>query len=43
MRFMFAALASSALFFISYVVYHHFHGDTKFLGPASSARSTSSS
>lgn len=32
MRFMFAALGSSALFFISYVVYHHFHGDTKFAG-----------
>lgn len=31
-RLMFAALASSALFFISYVVYHHFHGDTKFTG-----------
>ena len=27
----FAALASSTLFFISYVAYHHFHGDTKFL------------
>ena len=32
MRLMFAALVSSALFFVSYVVYHHFHGDTKFLG-----------
>ena len=31
-RLMFAALASSALFFVSYVVYHHFHGDTKFTG-----------
>ena len=25
-------LFSSALFFVSYVVYHHFHGDTKFTG-----------
>lgn len=32
MRFMFSALFSSALFFVSYVVYHHFHGDTKFAG-----------
>jgi putative membrane protein len=32
MRLMFSALVSSALFFISYVVYHHFHGDTKFAG-----------
>src|SRR5690242_17241179 len=32
MRLMFSALISSALFFISYVVYHHFHGDTKFTG-----------
>lgn len=31
-RLMFAALASSALFFVSYVVYHHFHGDTRFTG-----------
>ena len=31
-RFVFAALASSALFFVGYVVYHGFHGDTKFLG-----------
>src|SRR5262245_15020468 len=30
LRFMFAALISSALFFISYVVYHNLHGDTKF-------------
>jgi putative membrane protein len=28
--FMIAALGSSALFFVSYVVYHNFHGDTKF-------------
>ena len=32
MRLMFAALAASALFFVSYVVYHHYHGDTKFTG-----------
>ena len=32
MRFMFAALCTSALFFVCYVVYHHFHGDTKFAG-----------
>ena len=32
LRLMFAALVSSALFFVSYVVYHHFHGDTKFAG-----------
>ena len=30
-KLMFAALASSTLFFVSYVVYHNFHGDTKFL------------
>ena len=30
MNFIFAALVSSTLFFISYVVYHNFHGDTKF-------------
>ena len=29
--FMLAAVGSSALFFISYIVYHSFHGDTKFL------------
>jgi putative membrane protein len=29
-NFIFAALVSSTLFFISYVVYHNFHGDTKF-------------
>jgi len=28
--FMLAAVGSSALFFVSYVVYHNFHGDTKF-------------
>lgn len=32
MRWMFAALATSALFFVSYVVYHNYHGDTKFTG-----------
>ena len=32
MRWMFAALATSALFFVSYVVYHNYHGDTKFPG-----------
>ena len=32
MKFMFAALTSSALFFVCYVVYHNFHGDTKFAG-----------
>ncbi|MDP9172678.1 MAG: DUF420 domain-containing protein [Planctomycetota bacterium] len=32
MKFMFAALTSSALFFVSYVVYHNSHGDTKFAG-----------
>src|SRR3954471_18706131 len=31
-RLMLSALLSSALFFISYVTYHHFHGDTKFAG-----------
>lgn len=30
-RLMLAALVSSALFLVSYVVYHNFHGDTKFL------------
>jgi putative membrane protein len=32
MRLMFAALISSAMFFVSYVIYHNFHGDTKFTG-----------
>ena len=32
MRWMFAALATSALFFVGYVVYHNSHGDTKFTG-----------
>lgn len=31
-RFMLAALASSALFLLSYITYHYFHGDTKFPG-----------
>jgi putative membrane protein len=30
-RFMFAATGTSALFLISYITYHHFHGDTKFI------------
>jgi putative membrane protein len=30
MKLMFAALASSTLFLICYIVYHNFHGDTKF-------------
>lgn len=29
---MVAALSSSFLFLISYLTYHHFHGDTKYLG-----------
>jgi putative membrane protein len=32
MRLIFAALISSALFLVSYITYHHFHGDTKFTG-----------
>lgn len=31
-NFMLAALGFSALFLISYVIYHTFHGDSKFLG-----------
>jgi putative membrane protein len=31
-RCMLTALASSALFLLSYIAYHHFHGDTKYLG-----------
>ncbi len=31
-KMMLAAVASSALFFICYVIYHMFHGDTKFVG-----------
>jgi len=33
LRWMFAALATSSLFFVSYVVYHNFQGDTKFTTP----------
>jgi putative membrane protein len=33
MTLMFAALASSTLFLICYVIYHNFHGDTKFINP----------
>ena len=32
MKWMLAALATTALFFVSYVVYHNYHGDTKFTG-----------
>jgi putative membrane protein len=32
MRFMLTATVFSALFLVSYVIYHSFHGDTKFLG-----------
>jgi len=31
-RCMLLALTSSTLFLISYIAYHHFHGDTKYLG-----------
>lgn len=31
-RFMLGALALSSLFLVSYVIYHHFHGDTRFGG-----------
>jgi len=31
LKYMFAALGASSLFFIGYVVYHAFHGETKFL------------
>jgi putative membrane protein len=31
-RFMLSAVAFSALFLVSYVVYHNFHGDTRFPG-----------
>jgi putative membrane protein len=31
-RCMLMALASSTLFLVSYIVYHHFHGDTRYLG-----------
>jgi putative membrane protein len=32
MRLIFSAVATSALFFVSYIVYHYYHGDTHFLG-----------
>jgi putative membrane protein len=32
MKLMFSALASSALFFVCYVIYHNAHGDTHFAG-----------
>jgi putative membrane protein len=32
MRLIFSAVGTSALFFISYVVYHYYHGDTHFQG-----------
>lgn len=32
MRYMLSAFFTSALFLVSYIVYHHFTGDTKFLG-----------
>jgi putative membrane protein len=32
LRFMLAAVTCSALFLVSYVVYHNFHGDTRFPG-----------
>ena len=32
MKFMFAALITSALFFVCYVVYHNAHGETEFAG-----------
>lgn len=32
MRFMLGALLASTLFLLSYIAYHHFHGDTKFAG-----------
>lgn len=31
-RFMYLATITSALFLVSYITYHHFHGDTKFVG-----------
>ncbi len=32
MRFMISATTFSALFLVSYITYHYFHGDTKFAG-----------
>lgn len=43
MRFMLSAVVFSALFLVSYVVYHSFHGDTRFPGQGVIRRSTSSS
>jgi putative membrane protein len=37
MKMMFSALLSSALFFICYVIYHSFHGETKFPRTGSAA------
>lgn len=31
-RTMLSATGTSALFLVSYIIYHHFHGDTKFMG-----------
>jgi putative membrane protein len=31
-KFMLSAIASSFFFLLSYLTYHHFHGDSKFLG-----------
>ncbi len=31
-KFMLSAVATSALFLVSYLLYHHYQGDTKFLG-----------
>jgi putative membrane protein len=33
-NFMLAALSFSALFLVSYIVYHYFHGDSRFVGDA---------
>lgn len=30
-KLMYSSLVSSALFLVSYLLYHHFHGDTKFM------------
>jgi putative membrane protein len=34
-RFMYAATLTSALFLIGYILYHHYHGDTKFIATGS--------
>lgn len=31
-KFMISATVTSAVFLVTYIIYHHFHGDTKFLG-----------